>query len=351
MRLSKNIFGLDISDSSLRVVKLEPNFYCRKISLTTANEIKLPKDCIKDGVIQNPEIFCKTTNELLKSAKITSKEVSACLPETKTFVKVIKLQIKPNEEKIDKIHEEIKKHIPLPINEAYLDWKILRQQNNKYTILLGIAPKTIVDSYTNNLISCGLIPIALEVESMAITRSILTKTEQNSDQQFIIIDLGATRSSLIFYDHGSIQFTTGLSLSGNSITKTIANSLKLNQRESEKAKLIFSLDSHKSKDVMMKIMITSVKQLITKIVGAQTFYQSQTKKISKPNKIILTGGGSNLKGLDAVITKKLKIKTVQGNPLININGRIPRQLSKTNLSNSYTTAIGLASYELPHSKE
>ena len=59
----------------------------------------------------------------------------------------------------------------------------------------------------------------------------------------------------------------------------------------------------------------------------------------KVEKIILCGGGANLKGLAHFLSLELKILVEPGNPWINISEEIQLPLAE---SIRYTTAIGLA---------
>ena len=68
--------------------------------------------------------------------------------------------------------------------------------------------------------------------------------------------------------------------------------------------------------------------------GKQVLYEKV-----KPEKILLCGGGSNLKGLLEFLSSKLNIDIRIGNPLFDISKKIDLS-SKEFLG--YTTAIGLA---------
>jgi len=67
----------------------------------------------------------------------------------------------------------------------------------------------------------------------------------------------------------------------------------------------------------------------------------EVKEISK---VLLCGGGANLKGLPELLSSELKIPVEIGNPWINILPEFKKEKSKLSLetSLSYTTAFGLA---------
>jgi Tfp pilus assembly PilM family ATPase len=65
---------------------------------------------------------------------------------------------------------------------------------------------------------------------------------------------------------------------------------------------------------------------------------------SEARRIILSGGGANLKGLDQFLSKELNLPVVLGNPWVNIladpNTRVPEGYLRRSLS--YATVLGLA---------
>ena len=82
----------------------------------------------------------------------------------------------------------------------------------------------------------------------------------------------------------------------------------------------------------------TIDDLTKEISEAISFYQNQANK--KIDKILLCGGNASLKGLESILSKKLKIETQKGNPWTNAKLKIlPASLSD---SLGYTTAIGLA---------
>ena len=271
------------------------------------------------------------------------------MPETKAFIKVIEIPIVAEEKIPDTINKEIKNHFPFSPDEVYLDWQKIIDYNlsdDKIKILTSIAHKEIVDSYTELLLDSGLKPFALEIESSAICRALLPEEINFEDKQndlragTAIIDIGATRTSLVFYDSGTIQFTTSIPFSGRQITEKIAEKLKFTPKEAETAKIKCGLDDKKCQGILRKILYEDIGEMTTKIKNSLLFYHKHFKENNPIKKIILCGGGANFKNINKIIENELKIKTELANPLINIKaGDIKLPIEATL---GYTTAIGLA---------
>lgn len=336
----KNIFGLDISDRALRLVQIKKRG--KKLFLTSYNNLAMPADIISNGEIKQEEKLIELIKKLIKTtngAKITTNKIITVLPETKTFIKVIKITQPKDDEKIaESIKEEIKNHIPLSLEEIYLDWQILKQTSDSMELLIGAAPKNIVDSYLATLEKSGLNPYILEIEAAAITRSLTPKDDKKAK---IIIDFGAVRTGLIVYDKGTVQFTVSLPISGIKITETIAKTLNLNSKQAEKSKIVCGLDSKKCEGALLKVLLKSIKNLIQQINKSIMFYQTNFPDNNPISEIILCGGGANFLEIDKVLSEKLKMPVKIGNPTANVIQKKKLAIPPNKIL-SYTTAIGLA---------
>ncbi|PIS42461.1 MAG: hypothetical protein COT24_03395 [Candidatus Kerfeldbacteria bacterium CG08_land_8_20_14_0_20_40_16] len=341
------MFGLDISDRTLRAVSLTRKG--KMISVNSINEITLPAGLIEGGEILKSDALVPYLKKLLQDAKphkIKGKDTIACLPEHQSFIKVIQVPKKNGQLQPSLIKSEVANHIPFPIEEMYLDWQIIKEQAGpnakKLNVLVGAAPKNIVDVYQETLKKANLVPIILEIESIAIARSLVSFDLKNSNVGSLIIDFGLDRTSFIIFDKNLIQFTSGITtISGNRMTDVISKNLSLSQAEGEKAKKLAGLDPRIGKGKVALALQQVVDDLLSKIREIISFYKEHYPGGNQINKIILAGGGSNLKLLDRVLFQSLKITTQRGDSLTNLGKKNITFLTGKNQS-SFATAIGLA---------
>ncbi|MFA5021461.1 MAG: type IV pilus assembly protein PilM [Patescibacteria group bacterium] len=339
---SKNTFGLDVSEGALRLIQLKKRG--KNLIIFSFNEIKIDQGIIINGEIAKLDNLVSSITKLVKTSqekKIIAKDVVTVLPEPKTFIKVIEIPYISKEKDLsESIKEEIKKHIPLNLEEACFDWQIVEQSNKTTKILVGVVPQEISNSYFSAIQKAGLIPLIFEIEAIAIARAVIDEKEKNTKQAKIIIDFGATRTGLIVYDQQTVQFTSSLPISGNKITETIATNLKLELAQAEKAKIVCGLDPQKCEGAVLKIMALAIDNLANHINQAITFYKTNSPDSNAVTEIILCGGGANLCQIDKVLTEKLKLPVTIANPLINLGKNRKIKIPQDKLL-SYTTAIGL----------
>ncbi len=334
----QEFFGIDISNGALRLIQL--NKSGKKNIITAYNELVLPTDIIVNGEISDEKKLIEQIKKLIKTTRhLKGKKVISVLPETKTFIKVIETATPINKDDYQKlIEEEIINHIPLSLEEIYLDWQIVEKKNNRTKILIGAAPKNIIESYFAVLEKSDLSPYVLEIEAAPIIRSLIEKKDA---QPKIIIDFGAARSSLIVYDHQTVQFTVSLPISGNQITQTIAKTLKLDDKKAEEAKIICGLDPQRCEGALLRILLQPIDDISKHVKKSLAFYKSNFSESNEITEVLLCGGGANFININKILSEKLNMTVKLGNPLTKIKTIKKNHLPKDKIL-SYTTAIGLA---------
>ncbi|MBI5023171.1 MAG: type IV pilus assembly protein PilM [Candidatus Magasanikbacteria bacterium] len=342
-----NSFGLDIGDRSIKLVQLQQmrdNFLKPHFKLAHHSQIPLPPGWIIDGELQKPEEIMKILKNHIAKQKdglAVSPWVAISLPETKTYIQLI--QLKTTEEEIteETIREVAPSYLPFDLDDIYLDWQVIGQEDNNVSVLLAAVPKRIADTYTYLLNIAGLTPLAMEVEATAITRAVINRQKDLSHEARGILDLGATRASFIIFDHGVIQFSLSLAFAGQEVTERISNAMNLELSEAEKMKKECGLDSKKCKGNLKSALEGSLNELADKITQAIQFYKLHFPEKNPLTGIRLCGGGANLPALENYLSAKLKLKVRKANPWVNLFpiGQPPIDEEHSLL---YTTAVGLA---------
>ena len=351
LTLKPEVFGIDISDLSLKIIKLKK----KKGSLALAS---FGQTEIRPGIIEQGEIKDEAAlSEIIKKAlaqvkgeRLKTKYVVASLPEEKAFLQVI--QIPPMEEAEVKkaVYFEAENYIPLPTEKVYLDAQIVKPvlgNLDHIDVLIVALPKKTVDSYLTSFQKSGLEPLVFEMESQAVARS-LVKGEK-SLEPLLLIDLGATRASFVIFSGHSLRFTTSLPFSSQKFTEAIANNLKISPKEAEDLKKKHGIEDGKGKEIF-DILKPDLTNFVDKIKTYLNYYQthsthehilSDSKAVKK---IILCGGASNLKGLDNFLSQELQLQIITGNPWSNILPHPLKEVPELPYQESlrYATALGLA---------
>ena len=342
--------NLDISDYTLKACKLVQK---RKgIFLDTIKTVQVPEGSIEKGRIINPEALSGLIRGILRDVmggRARTQFIHSVLPDNATFVKLIEVDVRdiPEKEVRSRIEQEIAHHIPYEINDIYLDFQRLGKISESDTeeVLVGVCPKAVVDEYTKVINAAGFIPKSLEPEPLAITRAIfkIAKSQSLSNRNVIVVDFGAARSGLIFWREqkyakcDTIELSISIPLSGREINRVIEENLKLSFEQAELLKTKCGIrDDEECKGVLLKLLKPVLTDLLTRIKQAINFHSTHFKGATT-DKILLSGGGSNLKGLDAYLKGEIGVPVEYADPLVNI---VNRAALDKEAALSYCTVIG-----------
>jgi len=361
LNLKPEAFGLDVSDLSLKVVGFQKKG--KFFNLASFGETQIKPGIIREGKVKKEDGLIKAFKKVIseiKGKKINTKYVIASLPEEKTFLQVIKMPPLPKEDLKSAVIYEAENYIPLPIENVYLDYQIIsfpKTKKDHYQILIAAISKEIVDSYSSCLKRAGLKPLALEVESIAVARALIK--DEASTPPVLIIDLGATQTSFIVFFDKALRFTSSIPVSCHKLTEAISQTINIDLEKAEKLKIKYGIEkkSPGESQEIFNALIPALTDLTEQIKKYLDYYQTHAANGNLPKngkqikKIILCGGGANLKGLGKFLSQELNLPVELGNPWINILPKPKPDKIKIKKpvfgisfekSLSYTTAIGLA---------
>jgi type IV pilus assembly protein PilM len=244
---------------------------------------------------------------------------------------------------------EAENYVPLPLESVYLDFQIIPLFSgckvDHADVLIAALPKETVNPYVSCLKAAGLKPMALEIESQAISRSLVQG--ETSEFPVLLIDFGALRTSFIIFAGHSIRFTTSIKVSSQILTESLAKNLEIETEEAEKIKIQQGLGEKDSK--VFKALIPCLTDLSEQIKKYLHYYDTHIFHDHLPpenkmvKKIIISGGGANLKGLPEFLASELNLPVLMANPWININnGKTKKEILPKEKALGFTTALGLA---------
>lgn len=351
LSLEKELFGLDISDVSLKLVKLRKKG--KSFALSAFNEVDIDPGIIEGGVIQQEDALVKIIKVLCKNVKgkkLTTKYVAASLPEEKSFLQIIQMPLMQSNELASAVSFEAENYIPLPVSDVYLDFQTitpLKTQPSHLDVLIVATPKKIVNAYVSCLQKAGLVPLVFEVESQAIARAMIKNEVSNAP--VVIVDFGKTSTIFIVFAGTSIQFTCSIPVSSQQITEAIAKALQVDTDKAEKIKIKYDLTERPEAGRASKIsqaVQPILENFISQIKKYLNFYQDHAThehidSQEKIAKILLCGGGAKLKGLTQFLSERLSIPVELGDFFTNVPKKnMASDLQKNALS--FSTALGLA---------
>lgn len=331
----KSKLGIDIGTSAIKVVQLreegDTHFLETYGMVNVAYQISGKAEF--DIIAQTAEILKK----LLEKTGITTQKAVASLPNNIVFVSVIDMPAMSEKELKNAIEWEARRYVPLPLEEVTLSWSVLREPGPaaRLKVLITAVPATVIDNYLKMFKLAGLEPLALEIEALALIRSLAGHNQES----FIIIDIGARNTSLNLVDKGFLRISRNLPVGGETITQSIAQSLHVSLGRAEQFKMDLGVTADlQAIPQVMKASLEAIKNETAQLVK---IYESGGGTIKE---VIFAGSGARFPGLSGYFAD-LGVKASLGDPLkfIAYDPRIKTELNKVALGLS--VALGLAMRE------
>lgn len=307
---------------------------------------------MRRGVIQDSDSVVLGIKEALTrctGAALHGSTAVLSIPETQSFVRALELPLMSNRETDEAVQWAIRQHIPFDLDRVYIDWQPIPSsaQRDRQEVLVGAAQRDVIDPLLAVVDEVGLRVVALELEAQAIVRSLLPADSQTITG-VVIVDLGATSTNVIFFDRGSIRFTTSVQRGGDDLTQQLAQTLRIAPQQAAETKA-----QTESEAVARDTIHTAALSLIGQI---KQVIDDMTRKYSLGNEIraiLLSGGSANLPGIIDLFTEVFPGLPIQvGNPLVNLmvdpeKDHLP--ISQEDATH-FATAIGLALRQVDYSE-
>lgn len=306
---SDNSFlGVDIGDSSLKMVELEKRG--KKIYLSNYAFSENVSD-VKFTKIDDTAYLAKAINKVRNEAKITAKKVTASLPTFAVFSSIITLTGVDKKNMTDAVLEEAKKVIPLPLEEMKIDFKVIPESGDdkavksNVRVFLTCSPRKIVRKYIDVFRQADLELSYLETETFSLVRSLIG----NDKSTIMIVEIGANSTDISIVHESIPVLNRSLEICGTTITQALMEKLELTFAQAEQFKVDLSLSDETE---LPAVIIKTIAPIISEIKYMLDFYN-----MSNPNqveKIVLSGGSSLLSSLASYLSDKLNIQVIIGDP-------------------------------------
>lgn len=355
------IAGLDISDRAVKLVVLEE---ARSgLRLNAWSEKKYAPGVVEGGAIQNADLLAKAIEEAWQGLGISTKErwVVASIPEDHVFIRLVTLPAMPQEDLERAVELEVEATIPLPANEVVADWitlpVALYEGKEHRDIILSATPKKIIDNLLSACESAGIRVVALEPESHAFSRVVVAYGKEHAQESLLAVDIGAASTRIALVVGGIVEFSTALGVSGEMMTRLIAEARHLDAAEAETFKWHVGLKGGAAGRTIFSILEPALKELTQELQRAVRYWEEHIKHrhgaTETVSRIMLTGGGANLKGLAEAISFHIGVPALCADPWAILERRV-KMSSGLRVAPSfrhpvasfeplrYATALGLA---------
>ncbi len=309
---SPSLVGLDIGSSALKageITATKDGFALKNFGM-----ISIAPGAIEEGTINDPENVADSIRQLFKANNIKEKNVAISIGGYSVIVKKIDVQTATEELLQETIHSEAEQYIPFDISEVNIDYQILGEKeadSNQMSVILVAAKKEMISEYINLVQIAGLNPCIIDVDAFAL-QNIFEVNYDLIDENVVLIDIGANKTSLnILKGHSSV-FMRDVSLGCSQINQKIISLIDCSFIEAEQLKLSKQTDKI-SPDDLKQIVSSVVSEWSIEIRRALDFYYSANPD-EQIKSIVLSGGGAHIEEFRQLLAAETSSEVETINP-------------------------------------
>jgi type IV pilus assembly protein PilM len=307
------LIGLDIGSRSIKAAVISETK--KGNTLERFGIIDIAPGLIEDGAIKDAEQVSDAIRQLFKNYGIKDHNVALSVGGYSVIVKKINVQAMPEERLQDTISFEAEQYIPFDISDVNLDFQILGENEinpNQMNVLLVAAKKEMVNDYVNLANMAGLNPCIIDVDAFALQNIYEFNYSPTEDENIALIDIGASKTSLNILKGKTSVFMRDVSLGCGQINQKIASLIDCPIIEAELIKFGDQSDKITPGD-LSDIVSSVVSDWCTEIRRALDFFYS-TYPDDQIKKIILSGGGGNIKDFKQLLSVETSAEVATINP-------------------------------------
>ena len=340
-----SLVGLDIGSSSVKAVEINMKGRDKGFELKGLGIANLPNEAIVQGAFLNSGAIVDTIREAMDAGRFKTKDVAVAVSGHSVIVKKVSLPAMTREELEDQIEWEAEQYIPFDVNEVHLDFQILEtsEGEGQMDVLLVAAKKDLVDDYVQVIIEAGLNPAAIDVAAFAVENAFEYNYEEPGDEVIALINIGAQVVNINIVENGIPAFTRDITTGGNQYTEEIQKALSVSFEEAERLKLGGGDGDQEVVPQEVEHAVRAVTDIVIGEIARSLDFYTATSAESRITRVLLSGGGAKIVGLDSAFADRTGLTVEALNPLSRMlpsRGFEPEALAE--LAPSLGVGIGLA---------
>lgn len=321
---------IDSQKDSLKLIsKGTQNFPGEPLDISNADSIRRYVDKLK---------------EFLFDTKFKANEAICSLPQSEVFVRTIKVPVMKKKDLDNFIKYESAQYIPLPLEEVTIGYEPMPldfAEKDKLDVLLVAAKKKAVEKYIQIVKQANLIPVAMEPESLAMSRSLGYDRGNGSSE--IIVDIGTNETLVILSYKGYVVLTRTVPFGEALLTKTLEQEFNLDTTQAINYRDTYGMDKTKAEGKVYAVLSPIMDKIVEEVRKSSTFFSIHNPNV-RMDKIIVSGQVALMPGLLLYMVNNFDVEVELANPWTRFLMDPNSSQDKLILEHGpvYTVAVGLA---------
>ena len=304
-RKTKNLVGLDIGSSAVKLVELKDakagGYRLVKTGLET-----LSPEAIVDGAIMDSSLVVDTVNRLVSGLNVRNTDFGTSLSGHSVIIKKISLPAMSPEELAESIRWEAEQYVPFDINDVNLDYVVLEAGGGEtMDVLLVAVKKDKISDYTSVISQAGKTPLLVDVDAFALQNAYEANYPVEPGRVVALVNIGASVTNVNILSGSNTIFWRDISFGGNQYTDAIQKQLSLSFDQAEGLKKGEKAGEQSLQDIL-PILRSVSDDLAQELQKTFDFFLATTAD-ANVTRIVLAGGSSKVTSLHRAIERRSRL--------------------------------------------
>jgi type IV pilus assembly protein PilM len=309
----KNLVGLDIGSSSVKAVELQGKL--GDLHLVSLGYESLQADSVVDGQIIEMNDVSNVISRIFKERQIKTDRVAAGVGGHSVIVKNINVPLMSEEELAESIDWHAEEHIPFEISDVSLGYQIVGSSSDALQVLMAACKRDRVSNVKQVIQLAGKQPVIIDVDAFALQNCYEVNYWPEPNLTVALMNIGASTTNINIVHGVKSVFTRDLSVGGNQYTALLQKELGLTFEQAEAAKRGASASDEGVSGEVDSILTMMSDVFALEIKKTFDFYRATADDHEAVvRKILVSGGGSKLRGLAQYLANHFEIPVEQFDP-------------------------------------
>lgn len=334
-----DFFALDIGTTAVRAVQLKASgsgWSLERYGVMPVNIRVASSDAVEDQ-----KKLGEIITALIGQTGIRSKNVVLGIPSNKMFATVVDLPDLPQAELASTIKYQAEQYIPMSVDEAKIDWVVLGKSLNdqsKVEVLLASVANNFTEARLDLVEGLGLNVVAIEPDSLALTRSLLAP---GAPDAAVLIDVGDLSTDIVVTFGDAPRLIRSIPIGMQSLVKAAMQNLNIQENQATQFILKFGLFPDRLEGQIVRSLEATLEQFNIELTKSIRFFQTRYPN-AKLASLILSGYGSMIPAFAQYVGAKTSITAQVGNPWSKVvmNNADTEKLQQ--VAAQFAVAVGLA---------
>lgn len=337
--VGNDFFGLDIGTNAIRVVQLSGS--AGNWSLAHYGYAPVDSKTVSSNSPEAKRRLGDVIMTAIGQSGIKTRDVAIGLPSQKTFTTVIDVPTMPESELKNTIKYQIDQYIPLPMDEAKVDWKLLGQSLHdpkQQEVLLTSAAVSYAEEQLEFVESLGLNVIAAEPDPIAMIRSLLPS---GANDARLLVDMGELSTDIAVTYGEAPRLVRTIPVGLGALLKSIVSNLNVQDDQARQFLLKFGLAPDRLDGQVLHAVENTLDTFVSELTKSIKFFQTRYPN-TPVGGILLAGYASSIPRLGEYVNAKAGIPAEAANPWQKVKVSQADQQQILPIMHEFATVVGLA---------